>query len=50
MPGEEECPGCGEVLEDHCSNCGECTCEGWCDDCVDYRCEPDCECDQWMEG
>jgi hypothetical protein len=35
--------------EGDCSNCGEPECEGWCDDCEDYRCEPDCTCDDWSD-
>lgn len=41
----EPCPLCPEPLAEHCSNCGECQCEGWCDDCDEYRCDPECNCD-----
>lgn len=39
----EECGSSDET----CSNCGEEECEGWCDDCEDYSCEPDCTCSDW---
>lgn len=44
------CAECLAKLEEHCSNCGECDCEGWCDDCGDYRCKPECTCDDWEVG
>jgi len=49
LPNAEACHVCLELLEEHCSNCGECSCEGWCDNWSDYRCEPECTCDNWSD-
>jgi len=44
-----DCEECGNS-DELCSNCGEPECEGWCDDCEDYPCEPDCTCDDWSDA